>query len=211
MRSVLISGAGIAGSTAAYWLAKAGFEVTVVERAGGVRSSGAPVDVHGPAYDVAERMGVTARLRAADTGVRHMVFVDERGHVDARIDMRSTWFEPDHVELPRGDLATILLGAVPEDVEMLFGNSIAALTRDDDGVTVGFENGPDRRFDLVVGADGVHSAVRAIAFGPEEQFTRHLGVYVATLPLDGFDGGEDVVMYNMPGRSVTIHPAGGHP
>jgi 2-polyprenyl-6-methoxyphenol hydroxylase-like FAD-dependent oxidoreductase len=210
MRRILISGAGIAGSTAAYWLAKGGHDVTVVEQSGGMRSSGSPVDVHGPAYDVAERMSVTARLRAADTGVRNIVFVDARGRVAGHVDFRSAWFEPDHVELPRGDLATILLDAVPDDVEVLLGNAITALDQNEDGVTVAFEHGPDRRFDLVIGADGVHSAVRALAFGPEEQFTRHLGVYVATLPLDEFGAGEDVVMYNTPGRSVAIHPAGGH-
>ena len=87
MRKALISGAGIAGSTAAYWLAKAGFQVTVVEQAGELRSSGSPVDVRGPAVEVAERMGVMARIREADTGVHDMVFVNGRGRVVSRVDM----------------------------------------------------------------------------------------------------------------------------
>ena len=210
MRTALISGAGIAGATAAYWLAKAGFQVTVVEQARDMRSSGSPVDVRGPAVEVAERMGVMARIRDADTCVRDMVFVNARGHVVSRVDMRTTWAEPGDVELPRAQLAAILREAVPDDVEFQFGNSVKALTQDADGVTAEFLSGPAGRFDLVLGADGAHSGVRALAFGPDADYVKHLGVYIATLPLDG-ETGTDLVMYNTPGRAVAIHPAGGHP
>ena len=210
MRKALISGAGIAGATAAYWLAKVGFEVTVVEQAGTLRSSGSPIDVRGPAVEVAERMGVMARIRDADTRVHDMVFVNSRGRVVSRVNMRTTWAAPADVELPRGDLAAILRDAVPDDVEVQFGNSVQALAQDADGVTAEFASGPARRFDLVLGADGVHSGVRALAFGPEADYLKHLGVYVATLPLDG-ETGTDFVMYNTPGRAVAIHPAKGRP
>ena len=210
MRKALISGAGIAGATAAYWLAKAGFQVTVVEQARDMRSSGSPVDVRGPAVEVAERMGVMARIRDADTCVRDIVFVNARGHIVSRVDMRTTWAEPGDVELPRGQLAAILREAVPDDVEFQFGNSLKALTQDADGITAEFLSGPAGRFDLVLGADGAHSGVRALAFGPDADYVKHLGVYVATLPLDG-ETGTDLVMYNTPGRAVAIHPAGGHP
>jgi 2-polyprenyl-6-methoxyphenol hydroxylase-like FAD-dependent oxidoreductase len=201
--------AGIAGATAAYWLAKAGFDVTVVEQARGVRSSGSPVDVRGPAADVAERMGVTAQIRESSTQVRDMVFVNARGRVMSRVDMRA-WGEPGDVELPRGDLAAILRAAVSDEVEFEFGNTVTALDQDADGVTAEFTSGPARRFDVVVGADGAHSGVRALAFGPEAEFVKHLGVYVATVPLDG-ETGRDLVMYNAPGRAVAIHPARGRP
>jgi 2-polyprenyl-6-methoxyphenol hydroxylase-like FAD-dependent oxidoreductase len=210
MRKALISGAGIAGATAAYWLAKAGFQVMVVEQARDMRSSGSPVDVRGPAVEVAERMGVMARIRAADTRVRDMVFVNARGRVISRVNMRTTWAESGDVELSRGELAAILRDAVPDEVEFQFDNSVQALAQDADGVAAEFVSGPARRFDVVVGADGAHSGVRAIAFGPEDEFVKHLGVYVATLPLDG-ETGTDLVMYNTPGRAVAIHPAGGHP
>jgi len=210
MRKALISGAGIAGATAAYWLAKAGFDVTIVEQAADMPSSGSPVDVRGPAVEVAERMGVMARIRAADTCVRAMLFVNSRGHVVSRVDMRNTWAEPGDVELSRGELAAILRDAVPDDVEFQFGNSVTAVKQDADGVTADFVSGPARRFDVVIGADGAHSGVRALAFGPETDYLKHLGVYIATLPLDG-ETGTDLVMYNTPGRAVAIHPAGGHP
>jgi 2-polyprenyl-6-methoxyphenol hydroxylase-like FAD-dependent oxidoreductase len=210
MRKALISGAGIAGATAAYWLAKAGFDVTIVEQAADLRSSGSPVDVRGPAVEVAERMGVMARIRAADTCVRAMLFVNSRGHVVSRVDMRNTWAERGDVELSRGELAAILRDALPDDVEFQFGNSVTAVKQDADGVTADFVSGPARRFDVVIGADGAHSGVRALAFGPETDYLKHLGVYIATLPLDG-ETGTDLVMYNTPGRAVAIHPAGGHP
>ena len=210
MRKALISGAGIAGATAAYWLAKAGFDVTVVDQAADGRSSGSPVDVRGAAVEVAERMGVMAQIREADTGVRDMIFVNSRGRVVSRVDMRSTWAEHGDVELSRGELATILREAVPDEVEFEFGNEVTALAQDADRVTVDFASGPPRRFDLVIGADGAHSGVRALAFGPEADYLQHLDIYVATLPLDG-ETGTDLVMYNMPGRAVAIHPAGGHP
>jgi 2-polyprenyl-6-methoxyphenol hydroxylase-like FAD-dependent oxidoreductase len=210
MRNALISGAGIAGATAAYWLAKAGFQVTVVEQAQDTQSSGSPVDVRGAAVDVAERMGVMAQIRAADTRVRDMVFVNSRGRVVGRVNMRSTWADPRDVELSRGELAAILRDAVTDDVEFQFGNSITALAQDADGVTADFTTGAARRFDVVIGADGAHSGVRALAFGPESDYLEHLGVYVATLRLDG-ETGSDLVMYNTPGRAVAIHPAGGNP
>jgi 2-polyprenyl-6-methoxyphenol hydroxylase-like FAD-dependent oxidoreductase len=210
MRKALISGAGIAGSTAAYWLAKAGFQVTVVEQAGELRSSGSPVDVRGPAVEVAERMGVMARIREADTGVHDMVFVNGRGRVVSRVDMRTTWAEPGDVELARGELATILRDAVQDDVTFLFDDWVTALDQDGNAVTAVLASGVTRRFDVVIGADGAHSGVRALAFGPEADYIKHLGVYVATLPLDG-ETGTELVMYNTPGRAVAIHPAGGHP
>jgi 2-polyprenyl-6-methoxyphenol hydroxylase-like FAD-dependent oxidoreductase len=210
MRKALISGAGIAGATTAYWLAKAGFQATVVEQARDLRSSGSPVDVRGPAVEVADRMGVMARIRAADTCVRYIVFVNACGRVVSRVNMRSTWAESGDVELSRGDLAAILRDAVPDEVEFQFGNAVQSLDQDAEGVAADFVSGPSRRFDVVVGADGAHSGVRALAFGPEDEFVTHLGVYIATLPLDG-ETGTDLVMYNTPGRAVAIHPAGGHP
>jgi 2-polyprenyl-6-methoxyphenol hydroxylase-like FAD-dependent oxidoreductase len=210
MRKALISGAGIAGSTAAYWLAKGGFQVTVVDQALGMRSSGSPVDVRGAAKEVAERMGVMERIGEAGTGVREMVFVNARGRVVSRVDMGTTWAEPGDVELPRGDLAAILRDAVPDEVAFEFGNTVTALVQDTGGVTAEFASGPARRFDVVIGADGTHSGVRALAFGPEAEYVKHLGVYVATLPLDG-ESGTELVMYNTPGRAVAIHPAGGRP
>ncbi|WP_043262671.1 FAD-dependent monooxygenase [Streptomyces sp. CT34] len=206
-RAVLISGAGIAGPTLAYWLARHGFRPTVVERAQGLRSSGSPVDVRGPAVSVAERMGIMPRLRAAGTEVTELSFVNDFGRRVGRIPMRPM---DDSVELPRFDLAAILFEAARDEAEFLFQDSIATLHQDVGGVDVTFEQAPPRRFDLVIGADGLHSRTRRLAFGPEAAYVRHMGVWVATIPADGLSlDRHKVLLHNSPGRAVSLHPGRG--
>ncbi|MEV4146712.1 FAD-dependent monooxygenase [Amycolatopsis sp. NPDC049691] len=205
-QTVLISGAGVAGPTLAYWLARAGFRPTVVERAAGLRSSGSPVDVRGPPSRVADRMGITAELRAASTAVTSLKFVDDAGRRTGRVAMSGG----SGIELPRTDLAAILYEAAREDAEFVFHDSITELDQDAGGVDVTFERGAPRRFDLVLGADGLHSGVRRLAFGPEHAFVEHMGVYVATLPLAEPPADRtELVMYNSPGRAVAVHPSRG--
>ncbi|WP_438009718.1 FAD-dependent monooxygenase [Sorangium sp. So ce321] len=208
-RTVLISGAGIAGPTLAYWLARRGYRCTVVERAAALRSSGSPVDVRGRAVEVVERMGVMPRVRDAGTAVTELVFVDDRGRRAGRLATQGRGGGRE-VELPRGDLAAILLEASRDHAEYVFHDAITALREDGGGVEVEFERGRPRRFDLVFGADGLHSAVRRLAFGPESSFVQPLGMFVATVPLAGaVEPPRQVVMYNTPGRAVAVHPARG--
>ena len=207
-RTVLVVGAGVAGSTAAYWLARNGWRPTVVERSAGLRSSGAPVDVRGPAVPVVERMGVLPRLRAAATSATRLDFVDDRGRRIGSIPQQSG--AGTEIELPRGDLAAALADTCRDAVDFRFDETVVGLADDGHGVDVVFERGAPRRFDLVLGADGLHSRVRRLAFGPEPRFVRHLGLYVATLTLDGpVADPHTVVMHNTPGRSVAVHPATG--
>jgi 2-polyprenyl-6-methoxyphenol hydroxylase-like FAD-dependent oxidoreductase len=211
-QTVLISGAGIAGPTVAYWLARHGFRPTVVEHAAALRSSGSPVDVRGPAMDVADRMGVLPSIRQAGTNRTGMSFVNATGRRVGWINMRALQQASGNreVELPRGDLASILYQASRDHAEFLFDDCIVGLSRDEHGVSVTFDRAQPRRFDLVIGADGLHSAVRRLAFGPESDFVQHIGIYVATMPLDGLiERGREVVMYNTPGRAVAIHPSRG--
>ncbi|GII77888.1 oxidoreductase [Sphaerisporangium rufum] len=206
-RTVLISGAGIAGPTLAYWLARHGFRPTVIERAAGLRSSGNPVDVRGGAVTVVEQMGAMPRVRAAATKVAALSFVTATGRRAGRIAMGALREGDGEVEIPRDDLAAILYETSRDHAEYVFGDSIATLEQDDAGVDVTFERAAPRRFDLVIGADGLHSTVRRLVFGPEADFVRHRGVYVATVPIDGLAGDErEVVMYNTPGRAVAVHP-----
>ncbi|QRP44814.1 FAD-dependent monooxygenase [Amycolatopsis sp. FDAARGOS 1241] len=205
-KTVLISGAGVAGPTLAHWLVRAGYHPTVVERAAGLRSSGSPVDVRGPAADVARKMGISARLREAATGVTSLRFVNDRGKSVGRVPMDDGGGTG--VELTRTDLARILHDASGDDAEYVFQDSVVALAQDAGGVDVTFEHGAPRRFDLVVGADGLHSAVRRLAFGPEPGFVEHMGVYVATMPFDGpVSDRTEIVMYNSPGRAMALHPS----
>ncbi|MFI8962726.1 FAD-dependent monooxygenase [Streptomyces sp. NPDC053493] len=176
-RTVLISGASVAGPALAYWLRRHGFCPTVVERAPALRDGGYAVDFRGEAHlSVLRRMGILPALEAARTGTGSLRYVNAAGKPQA--ELPADLFAGD-LEILRGDLARVLHDATKDDTEYVFGDSVTSLTEDADGVDVTFERGAPRRFDLVVGADGLHSLTRRLTFGPEERFVRHLGVYCA--------------------------------
>lgn len=175
---VLVSGASISGLTTAYWLARYGFEVTVVERALHLRPGGQALDVRGPALDVAQHMGILATLREHSTKLTGFSMVDAHGNETYRSEQRTLTggrFDSPDVEIMRDDLCRVLYDVVSDRVQYLFDDSIVSITQDAAGVNVAFERATARRFELVVGADGLHSRVRKLAFGPEEQFLRRLG------------------------------------
>jgi 2-polyprenyl-6-methoxyphenol hydroxylase-like FAD-dependent oxidoreductase len=210
---ILIPGASIAGPTVAFWLVKHGFRPTVVERGPGLRIGGNGVDVRGQAVEVAERMGIMARVRAAATDVIGTSFVDSTNRIVARIDMQAIQrkYGSGEVEIMRGDLVAILHEATKDDAEYVFDDSIRTLQQDDDGVTVTFERGTTRRFDLVIGADGVHSAVRRLVFGPEERFLRYLRHYFAFAAADPALGADRwMTIYNLPGKMAGVYRSGNH-
>ena len=175
---VLVSGASISGLTIAFWLARYGFDVTVVERAPHLRPGGQALDVRGPALMVAERMNILATLREHSTKLTGFSMVDADGKETHRSEERTLTggrFESPDVEIMRDDLCRVLHEAAGNRVKYLFDDSIASLTQDPSGVDVTFERAAPRRFELIVGADGLHSRVRKLAFGPEKQFLRCLG------------------------------------
>jgi 2-polyprenyl-6-methoxyphenol hydroxylase-like FAD-dependent oxidoreductase len=204
---ILISGASIAGLTVAHWLARYGFRPTVVERAAGLRAGGNGVDVRDLAVGVAERMGIMPQVRAAAADVQGMKFVDANDRAVARIDTTGA----SEAEIMRGDLVALLHQAAGPGVEYLFGDSIRHLDQDGDGVTVSFDHAGTRRFDLVIGADGLHSTVRRLAFGPESRYIRHKGGYGVFANASAALG-EDrwVTMYNLPGKMAGIWRSGNH-
>ncbi|AKU99866.1 monooxygenase, FAD-binding [Labilithrix luteola] len=170
------------------------------------------MDVRGPAVEVAERMHVMPRLREVATSVTDLVFLNPRGERVGRVDvgvLRQASGSRE-VELPRGDLAAALYEASRDSAEFVFGDSIATLNQDAHGVNVTFEHGVSRRFDLVIGADGLHSTVRRLAFGPESDFVEPTGIWVATMPMPGAPTrAHEILMHNMPGRLTSIHPSRG--
>ena len=189
-KTVLISGASIAGPALAYWLDRYGFQVTVVERAGALRPGGQAIDFKGRAQlTVLERMGVREEIFRRQTGRADMQFLDASGR---QLAVMTGEFLGGDVEILRGDLAAVFHERTRVRCEYLFGDSIAALAQTADGVHAEFENAPARTFDLVVGCDGVHSAVRRLAFGPERDYVRHLGYYyaVAGAPAWGMQTGQ---------------------
>jgi 2-polyprenyl-6-methoxyphenol hydroxylase-like FAD-dependent oxidoreductase len=208
-RNILISGASIAGPALAFWLRRYGFNPTVVERAPALRQGGYKIDIRGAAAGVLERMGILADVQRASTDMRGASFVDEANQ--PIVTMSADFFmgrDSDDVEIMRGDLSRILYEVTRHDTEYLFDDSITAICQDHDGVRVSFERGQQRTFDLVVGADGLHSGVRALAFGYESQFIRHLGCYISIfttaneLDLDRWE-----LFYSAPGRLANIYSA----
>ncbi|MEE6175724.1 FAD-binding protein [Mycobacterium sp. 050134] len=189
MTDVLVSGASVAGTTVAYWLARHGYSVTVVERHPGLRPGGQAIDVRGPALTVLERMQLRAAADHVRTRIRGASVVDADGN-ELSQDVESTptgglIANPD-IELLRDDLVELLYDSTKLNVEFLFDDSIVALEDDGTSVAVTFQHADPRRFDLVIGADGLHSTVRRLVFGPEEQFIDRLGTFAAIFTVPNF-------------------------
>ncbi|MCX2711816.1 FAD-dependent monooxygenase [Mycolicibacterium sp. J2] len=206
MTTVLICGAGIAGPALAYWLSPAGYHVVVVETAPGIRSGGQTVDLRGAGHDVTAKMGLLEAVTAKALDQRGAAWVRADG--SRRAEMPVTAFHGNglvsKLEILRGDLVEVLYRATEANTEYRFGTTISAI----DGATVTLSDGSTVTADLIVGADGPHSTVRRLVFGPEEQFTTPLGGYNAwfsapdTAGLDGW-----FLLYQEPGLNASMRPS----
>ncbi|WP_033341826.1 FAD-dependent monooxygenase [Catenuloplanes japonicus] len=204
---ILISGAGVAGPALACAAADRGADVTVVEIATELRRGGFAVDFRGPTHmAVLRRLGILDALETVRTGGSDMVAVDAG---DTEIFRLPASFTGGELEVPRRELSRLLVAQAGDRVEYRFGDSITALGQDPDGVTVTLATGGRRRFDLVVGADGVHSAVRRLAFGPESRYVRGLGHHIAGWDLPGTMGvpAGEARHYAVPGRMASVGDA----
>ena len=202
-KSILISGASIAGPALACWLGRYGCAVTVVELAPELRRGGSAVDFRGEAnLTVLRRMGILDQLREAQTGGLPMRFVAADGR--SRL-LLPAEFAGGDLGVRRYDLARVMYEHSRQQVEYLFGDSITALEQEPAGVRVTFASGARRDFDLVIGADGIHSNVRRLAFGPEDRYVKHLGYYVSTWETANFlDVPHGSVLHNDPGRAIGL-------
>lgn len=208
--TVLISGAGIAGPALAFWLAKNGYRVIVVEIAPGIRPGGQTVDLRGAGGDVVERMGLIHQMRQRSLDQRGVAWIKADG--SRRAEMPVTAFNGNglvsKLEILRGDLVDVLYQATKDLAEYRFNTRIEAITRNDDAVEARLADETTLSADLIVGADGPHSAVRRVVFGPEEEFVKPLGGYNAwftapdTVGLDGW-----YLMYQAPGLNASMRPS----
>jgi 2-polyprenyl-6-methoxyphenol hydroxylase-like FAD-dependent oxidoreductase len=207
---VLISGASIAGPALALNLTRYGARVTVVEKAPDLREGGFAVDFRGHVHrTVLTAMGIWDEIHARQTRMGRQIVVDADG--SPRVDLPAEMMSGD-VEIFRGELAQIMYERTRDSVEYVFGDSIATLTESPEGVDVTFERGAPRRFDLVVGADGLHSLTRRLAFGDESRYLRFLDHYVAGFGVPNELGLDRTArLYSEPGRAIAVGNYDGDP
>jgi 2-polyprenyl-6-methoxyphenol hydroxylase-like FAD-dependent oxidoreductase len=205
-KSVLISGMGIAGPALAYWLRRYGFEPTLVERAPSLRTSGYVIDFWGLGYEIAEKMGLIPEITHEGYHVQEVRIVDKHGK---RVAGFSTKVIDEltggrFITIGRSDLSRLIFNEIEQSCEVRFGDSIQEIHEEVDGVRATFEHGGEEKFDLVIGADGLHSVVRKLAFGAQEQYEKYLGYVVAAFEANGYQPrDEDVyVTYNEAGKEI---------
>lgn len=204
---IVINGAGVAGPTLAWWLRRSGHEVLLVEQSPGLRAGGYAIDFWGVGYDIAEKMGLLPRIRELGYQPTEMRYVDRQGRIRGGfpVDAFDRMTRGRYTELRRADLAATIFGALDDGVETLFGDSVASIQDAGDRVLVGFKHAAPREVDLVVGADGLHSRVRDLAFGPEADYEVPLGYHVAAFELEGYRPYEALVAVShaVAGKQIT--------
>jgi 2-polyprenyl-6-methoxyphenol hydroxylase-like FAD-dependent oxidoreductase len=193
---VIINGAGIAGPTLAYWLRNAGHEVVLVEAAPQLRTGGYVIDFGLVGYDIAEKMGLIPRLRELGYQVRETRLVDRQGRTSASLltDSLARLTHGRYVSLRRSDLAATIYGALGGTVETIFGESVARIEEGGCCVLIGFDHAPRREADLVIGADGLHSRVRQLVFGPDSGVEVSLGYQAAAFEVEGYRPRDELSM-----------------
>ncbi|PTT01840.1 FAD-binding monooxygenase [Pedobacter sp. HMWF019] len=177
-QKVLISGASIAGLSTAWWLNHIGYQVTVVELAGAPRVDGAAVDLNGPTVEIAKQMGLYKQLKSFHLGVDRIEYKNADDVTEGTMIINDgSESSGDEIEIEREKFVEVLMGALKNKVEFMFSNTITALEETGDSITVAFNHGSQRIYDLVIGCDGSHSATRKIWFGPENDYVHFLGAY----------------------------------
>jgi 2-polyprenyl-6-methoxyphenol hydroxylase-like FAD-dependent oxidoreductase len=204
---IAINGAGIAGPTLGYWLQRAGHDVLLIEEAPQFRTGGYVIDFWGLGYDIAEKMGLLSQIRELGYQVREVRFVDGHGRTTGGFsaDVLGRMTNGRFTSLRRSDLSASIYGALDKTVESMFGDSIAGIEEQGDVVRVHFEHAPPRAVDLVIGADGLHSRVRQIAFGPQATFEVSSGYHVAAFEVEGYRPRDELVYIShaVPGRQIS--------
>jgi 2-polyprenyl-6-methoxyphenol hydroxylase-like FAD-dependent oxidoreductase len=207
-KKVLISGASFAGLSAAYWMNRSGYKVTIVEVAAGLRKGGTPVDIRENTVDIVKRMGIYEQIRSNRLHMEKIEFknaddITERSRV---LGNETDETNSEEFEIERDVLLNILFNTIKNDVEFIFGDSVTALNETADDMQVTFKNGPKRAFDLVFGCDGLHSGVRKIWFGHEAEYLHFLQVYFSITIVNKLLIKQNTSqMFNVPGKTVMLN------
>lgn len=205
---VLVSGASFAGLTAAFWMNRLGYQVTVVEIARGLKMGGSPVDIKGPTVEIVRRMGLLDQIQASSLRAKAVNFLDVDGTPLATLPSRSS-VEQEHeaeYEIERDTLLQMMFDVLEGDVEFLFDESIAGLQESEHEIAVTFKSGGQRFFSLVLGCDGNHSGVRRMCFGDESAYTHFLQNYFSITIVNKLLIEQDTAqMYNVPGKAVMLN------
>jgi 2-polyprenyl-6-methoxyphenol hydroxylase-like FAD-dependent oxidoreductase len=204
---IAISGAGVAGTALAHWLHRSGHTPTVIEQAPEFRTGGYMIDFWGVGYAVAQRMGLEAQILEQGYQIESVRSVGADGRTLAALDtaLFRDLLGEDFTSLARGDLASVIHATIADQVEMIYADSITAVDEHDDGVRLSFAHAGPRDFDLLIGADGLHSNVRRLVFGPDSDYEHYLGCKVAAAVVEGYRPRDELVYvsYAVPGRQVS--------
>ena len=205
-KRILISGASIAGPALAFWLKRYGFEPTIVERAPSIRPGGYAVDFRGTSLKILKKMGLFEEAQKFELRTHTITVVDKNNR---KITTLPDGLTSGEFEIQRGDLANILYRATQKETEYIFDDSITAIHEKEDRVEVQFAKTATREFDLVVGADGLHSNVRSLVFGEESKFLKHLGYYISIFTVPNFMNlNTEAIYYGTLGKRVALYGTG---
>lgn len=202
--NILISGAGIAGMTLAYWLRKFGFNPTIIEQHHGLRKGGYMIDFFGTGVAVADRMNILPLIANKDSRIPEVTFVDDAGTRKGGLDMARLrkLMATQAFTILRDDLSDILFSKIRNHVDIVFGHTITRIEQDDHNVNLTFNGGKTSSFDLLIAADGLHSNVRSLAFGRND-FVKYLGYYTASYITDNYlNANHAFLSHNVPQKQV---------
>ncbi|HET8963136.1 MAG TPA: FAD-dependent monooxygenase [Chitinophagales bacterium] len=207
-KNILISGAGIAGTALAFWLKKFGFNPILIEIAPKLREGGYAIDFMGAGYDVAVKMGITDELKKVDINFSKLKLVDKNDQEKGSMNYQKVkkLMKGRAMTLLRSDLAKTIYTSLDKDIEVIFGDTIEKIDQNDKEVNVSFKNGNSKNFDLLIGADGLHSNVRKLVFGEEKKYETYLGYFTSSYTINNFSIGNNAFsMYNFPYKQVAIY------
>ena len=207
-KNILISGAGIAGVSLAFWLKKFGFNPTIIEISSKLREGGYAIDFMGAGFDVAEKMGIISDLEKADLNISNIAFVGKDNIEKSSMNYQKVKkvLKNRAFTILRSDLAKIIYNSLDKETEIIFGDTIKQIEQDEEKVSVTFKSGLTRSFDLLVGADGLHSIVRNLIFGEESQFEKYYGYYTSSFTMNNYTNEERAFsMFNVPNKQVAVY------